>query len=669
MAAASSPPRPDKKRWGCGRLPGSRRGSTGLAKKCPFSLELAEGGPGGGALYAPIAPPGAPGPAPLASPAAPPTAADLAPRPPVSLDPRVSIYSARRPLLARTHIQGRVYNFLERPTGWKCFVYHFAVFLIVLVCLIFSVLSTIEQYVALATGTLFWMEIVLVVFFGTEYVVRLWSAGCRSKYVGVWGRLRFARKPISIIDLIVVLASMVVLCVGSKGQVFATSAIRGIRFLQILRMLHVDRQGGTWRLLGSVVFIHRQELITTLYIGFLGLIFSSYFVYLAEKDAVNESGQVEFGSYADALWWGVVTVTTIGYGDKVPQTWVGKTIASCFSVFAISFFALPAGILGSGFALKVQQKQRQKHFNRQIPAAASLIQTAWRCYAAENPESSTWNIYVRKPTRSHTLLSPSPKPKKSVMVKKKKFKLDKDNGVSPGEKTLTVPHITCEPVSEKRRPDHFSVDSCDSSVKSPMLLEVSTTHFLRTNSVAEDLDLEGETPLVPITHVSQLREHHRATIKVIRRMQYFVAKKKFQQARKPYDVRDVIEQYSQGHLNLMVRIKELQRRLDQSIGKPSLFISVSEKSKDRGSNTIGARLNRVEDKVAQLDQRLVLITDMLQQLLSLHHGGPPGGRPPSGGGAQVQPCGPTNPELFLPGNALPTYEQLTVPRRGPEEGS
>jgi len=89
-----------------------------------------------------------------------------------------------------------------------------------------------------------------------------------------------------------------------------------------------------------------------------------------------------------------ITVTTIGYGDTVPRTWMGKIVASCFSVFAISFFALPAvchfclfrkklfikpffiiqGILGSGFALKVQQKQRQKHFNRQIPAAASLIQ-------------------------------------------------------------------------------------------------------------------------------------------------------------------------------------------------------------------------------------------------------------------------------------------------------
>ncbi|XP_040606967.1 potassium voltage-gated channel subfamily KQT member 1 isoform X8 [Mesocricetus auratus] len=451
MDSASSPPNAERKRPGWGLLLGARRGSAGLAKKCPFSLELAEGGPAGGTLYAPIAPPGAPGPpSPMSPPVSPVTVpADLGPRPRVSLDPRVSIYSTRRPLLARTHIQGRVYNFLERPTGWKCFVYHFTVFLIVLVCLIFSVLSTIEQYATLATGTLFWM----------------------------------------------------------------------------------------------------------------------------------------------------VTVTTIGYGDKVPQTWVGKTIASCFSVFAISFFALPAGILGSGFALKVQQKQRQKHFNRQIPAAASLIQTAWRCYAAENTDSSTWKIYVRKPSRSHALLSPSPKPKKSVMVKKKKFKLDKDNGMGPGEKMFNVPHITYDP-PEDRRPDHFSVDGYDSSVrKSPTLLEVSTPHFLRTNSFAEDLDLEGETLLTPITHVSQLREHHRATIKVIRRMQYFVAKKKFQQARKPYDVRDVIEQYSQGHLNLMVRIKELQRRLDQSIGKPSLFIPISEKSKDRGSNTIGARLNRVEDKV------------------------------------------------------------------------
>ncbi|XP_026793472.3 potassium voltage-gated channel subfamily KQT member 1.1 isoform X2 [Pangasianodon hypophthalmus] len=547
---------------------------------------------------------------------------------------RMSVYSTTRPVLTRAYLQGQVYNFLERPSGWKCFVYHFTVFLIVLSCLILSVLSTIDQYQALAQETLFWVEIVLVVFFGVEYVVRLWSAGCRSKYVGILGRLRFARKPISIIDLIVVVASVIVLSVGSNGQVFATSAVRGIRFLQILRMLHVDRQGGTWRLLGSVVFIHRQELITTLYIGFLGLIFCSYFVYLAEKDAVDSSGITEFSSYADALWWGVVTVTTIGYGDKVPQTWIGKTIGSCFAVFAMSFFALPAGILGSGFALKVQQKQRQKHFNRQIPAAACLIQTSWRCFAIENPDSSTYKMFVRrKPVPlSHT--ASSPKAKKTVKMRRKMKTSEKDNGPS----TPTIPTITFDSVfDDGRDQSQDTVYSTETSERQHSWTSITSFQFSpppvkqnseflavqprpplqRSNSFADDLEMEAERDilLLPVSHVSELRETHRAAIRVIQRMRYFVAKKRFQQARKPYDVRDVIEQYSQGHVNLMMRIKELQRRLDQSLGKMSLFQTSSERARDRGTNTIGSRLNRMEDKITHMDKTLNRIAESLNLLL------------------------------------------------------
>ncbi|XP_008292964.1 potassium voltage-gated channel subfamily KQT member 1 [Stegastes partitus] len=442
----------------------------------------------------------------------------------------------------KTSMQGDVYNFLERPAGRKCFLYHFLVFLMVLVCLIFSVLSTIEQYAEFATGTLFWMEIVLVLFFGTEYVVRLWSAGCRSKYAGIKGRLRFIRKPISIIDLIVVIASIIVLGVGSNGQVFATSAIRGIRFLQILRMLHVDRQGGTWRLLGSVVFIHRQELITTLYIGFLGLIFSSYFVYLAEKDAVDEEGKTGFSSYADALWWGVVTVTTIGYGDKIPQTWIGKAIASCFSVFAISFFALPAGILGSGFALKVQQKQRQKHFNRQIPAAASLIQTLWRCYAAEKPNGCavTWKMYVLTPEAVAAAQSGNGSPtirKLNISKKGTKRRLKpRGNGAMgvSSERAVSIPQITYDHIDdsvEKKDvsffleepratvegisrmfrqtgpPQHSWSSFTLSSPGSPVKKNVDNSTSLdisRANSLTDELDyMTEDIPLNVVTDKSQ----------------------------------------------------------------------------------------------------------------------------------------------------------------------
>lgn len=576
---------------------------------------------------------------------------------------RMSVYStAARPTLTYSYVQGKVYNFLERPTGWRCFLYHFTVFLIVLACLVLSVLSTIHEYELLAHETLFWVEIVLVLFFGLEYIIRLWSAGCRSKYVGIMGRLRFARKPISIIDLIVVVASILVLSVGSKGQVFATSAIRGIRFLQILRMLHVDRQGGTWRLLGSVVYLHRQELITTLYIGFLSLIFASYFVYLAERESMDG----HFNNFADALWWGVITVTTIGYGDMIPVTWLGKTIASCFSVFAISFFALPAGILGSGFALKVQQKQRQKHFNRQIPAAACLIQTAWRSYALDNLETATFKMFLKKRSQVPASALSTPKAKKSVKIRKKV----RSSELSPS--SPVGPSLTFDPAldggadvystvgteQEQSWPSLNSLHFNNSVKKTPGLLEAPppATPLHRNCSFGDDLEAEPEkdTGLTPVFTVSQLTEPHRRAIRVVQRMRYFVAKRNFQQARKPYDVRDVIEQYSQGHLNLMVRIKELQRRLDQSLGRSSLFQSSSERSKDKGTNSIGSRLHRMEERMSHMEQSLGQISQSLRLLL--------GQRDP----AEAE----GGPRVALPTQDIPpSYEQLVVGPTAPPAGA
>ncbi|KAM9341946.1 potassium voltage-gated channel subfamily KQT member 2-like [Pholidichthys leucotaenia] len=287
-------------------------------------------------------------------------------------------------------LQNFLYNALERPRGWA-FIYHAYVFLLVFSCLILSVFATIKEFKSSSESALYILEIVTIVVFGVEYIVRIWAAGCCCRYRGWRGRLKFARKPFCVIDIMVLIASVSVLAAGSQGNVFATSAIRSLRFLQILRMLRMDRRGGTWKLLGSVVYAHSKELITAWYIGFLCLILASFLVYSVEKDSNDE-----FDTYADALWWGLITLTTIGYGDKVPKTWNGRLLAATFSMIGVAFFALPAGILGSGFALKVQEQHRQKHFEKRRNPAAGLIQAAWRFYATNLSRTDllcTWDFY------------------------------------------------------------------------------------------------------------------------------------------------------------------------------------------------------------------------------------------------------------------------------------
>ncbi|TNN51316.1 Potassium voltage-gated channel subfamily KQT member 1 [Liparis tanakae] len=152
-----------------------------------------------------------------------------------------------------------------------------------------------------------------------------------------------------------------------------------------------------------------------------------------------------------------------------------------------------------------------------------------------------------------------------------------------------------------------------------------------------------------------LTESHRKAIRVIQRMRYFVAKRNFQQARKPYDVRDVIEQYSQGHLHLMVRIKELQRRLDQSIGKITLFQSGSDRAKDKGTNSIGCRLNRMEEKITHMDHSLNRIAESLTFLVGRRDGAEAEG----GGRPRPRPATTFTCNVLPSQDSLPSYDQLS----------
>ncbi|KAJ0068384.1 hypothetical protein NL108_005968, partial [Boleophthalmus pectinirostris] len=590
---------------------------------------------------------------------------------------RTSVSGGKKPVKRNAiyrRLQNFLYNVLERPRGWA-FIYHAYVFLLVFSCLVLSVFSTIKEYEKSSEDALYILEVVTIVVFGVEYMVRIWAAGCCCRYRGWRGRLKFARKPFCVIDIMVLIASVSVLAAGTQGNVFATSAIRSLRFLQILRMIRMDRRGGTWKLLGSVVYAHSKELITAWYIGFLCLILASFLVYLAEKED-NE----QFETYADALWWGLITLTTIGYGDKFPITWNGRLLAATFTLIGVSFFALPAGILGSGFALKVQEQHRQKHFEKRRNPAAGLIQAAWRVYATNLTRTdlnSTWDYYERTTVPMYRLIPPlnqldllrNLKNKsglsfrferscfflcsQKVSLKERVFSSPRSSGTkgkgSPQHVLPTVGpgvgpdgHAVC-PVLDPNLDDSpskvpkswsfgersrtrqaFRIRGAASRQNSEVLIEMQDEEFRQKSSPEASLpgeDMADDNKSCHCEFVPQdLTPGLKATIRAICIMRFLVSKRKFKESLRPYDVMDVIEQYSAGHLDMLARIKNLQSRVDQIVGRGT---PITDKDRPKPNEempedpSMMGRLGKVEKQVLSMERKLDFLVNIYIQRMGI----------------------------------------------------
>ncbi|XP_078143669.1 potassium voltage-gated channel subfamily KQT member 3 isoform X2 [Centroberyx gerrardi] len=552
---------------------------------------------------------------------------------------------AKRNNIRKRKIQNLIYDALERPRGWAL-LYHAFVFLIVLGCLILAILTTFKEHEKVSAHWLVILETFTIFIFGAEFALRIWAAGCCCRYKGWRGRLKFARKPLCILDIFVLIASVPVVAVRNQGNVLATS-LRSLRFLQILRMLRMDRRGGTWKLLGSAIYAHSKELITAWYIGFLSLILASFLVYLVEKDDVsmemmnpdNPTAQPkpqDFDTYADALWWGLITLTTIGYGDKTPKTWAGRLLAGTFALIGVSFFALPAGILGSGLALKVQEQHRQKHFEKRRHPAAGLIQSAWRYYAT-NPIRedliATWRFYetvISLPCFRQDHLEGMASQKLSLL---ERVRLPNTRPLAGTGRKMTAgnPDSIEESPSKEPKPAGFSNRERFRTafrMKAYTLRQSSEDAGALADPALEDRGFPPDILLEEMIPTLKL------VIRAVRIMKFLLNKKRFKETLRPYDVKDVIEQYSAGHLDMLCRIKYLQTRIDMILAPGPPLTPKNKKTQktpfayppnqsprhesylakasmpDAEDQSMMGRFVRVERQVEDMEKKLDFLVDM-----------------------------------------------------------
>ncbi|XP_037830682.1 potassium voltage-gated channel subfamily KQT member 5 [Kryptolebias marmoratus] len=274
-------------------------------------------------------------------------------------------------------------------------------------------------------------------------------------------------------------------------------------------------------------------------------------------------------------------------------------LSAAFALLGISFFALPAGILGSGFALKVQEQHRQKHFEKRRNPAAYLIQCVWRSYAADENSVSvaTWKPHLKalhtcSPTKkeqgeSSTSKSRSNKQKllRRRSARKHSQKLSfKERVRMASPRGQSIKNRQTSSVNDRRSP----VTDGGTESTSPAKVQKSWSFNDRTrfrpslrlksqsrSTTDADSNLAGEDGFDDKgchcdISAEDLLPSVKTVIRAVRIMKFHVAKKKFKETLRPYDVKDVIEQYSAGHLDMLCRIKSLQTRLDGIVSPRAL---------------------------------------------------------------------------------------------------
>ena len=245
----------------------------------------------------------------------------------------------------------RTYEILEGTTNDKISK-GFQIFIVTLISVnVLVVIIETEESVLDEYGYLFTpFEIFSVVIFTGEYAGRLAVCKLNPKYQNSrFGIIRYVFTPMMLVDLAAILPFFLPFVIADLR------IIRIIRLLRLFRLFKLARYSDPMKTLGDVIKAKAGDLAVAFFILFIVLIFASSLMYYAEFEAQPET----FSSIPASMWWGIITLTTIGYGDTYPVTVLGKIIGAGVAVIGIAVYAIPTGIMASAFTEQLRKRKEE----------------------------------------------------------------------------------------------------------------------------------------------------------------------------------------------------------------------------------------------------------------------------------------------------------------------
>jgi len=247
-------------------------------------------------------------------------------------------------------IRDRIFQLLEKaqPGDIASLVVDRGLAFLIVANVIAVTLETVDEiYQAYAPAfTLF--EIISVIIFSIEYLLRIWVSASNnaSRFDAPFRRrLSYMLSPSGMIDLLAILPAFL--------PFFTSVDLRWLRILRLLRMFKISHYSSALEVFFSAIYHERTAFAGALYLFCVTLFLSSALMYLVEHSAQPEV----FSSIPETLWWSLITLTTVGYGDVAPITAIGKVIGGITAFMGVCVVALMTGIVASAFSSQVSRRQ------------------------------------------------------------------------------------------------------------------------------------------------------------------------------------------------------------------------------------------------------------------------------------------------------------------------
>ena len=246
------------------------------------------------------------------------------------------------------NLKERIYGILE-PGDADSRLFDFFIITLIILNIIAFTLETIPEIGKNYSLAFKYFEVFSIVVFSIEYILRVWTCNFSENFKGpISGRFRYMLTPFALIDLMAILPFY--LPIIQPNLIF----IRGVRLLRIFRVLKLTRYAESARILGKVVRKKSSFLAVLFFTNLIMLVLTSGAMYLAEHDAQPEV----FTDMLTSFWFGIETLSGIGYGDMIPQTPWGRIFGFIILTLGVEMYLIPAGIITSGFDCRIYRRKK-----------------------------------------------------------------------------------------------------------------------------------------------------------------------------------------------------------------------------------------------------------------------------------------------------------------------